>query len=402
MEPTLCPSCGQKTPSEYSFCEQCEKQVRCLNPECKQKLVAGKSICLYCGAAILLPTSNRGNSFQRFVEQKGEDYKEEIKIDMTDHAVSELAPFIAGQIVPRGGQRQTFGANDGNHGRTRSLPGAAPPAMDFQDGDHSDSHQDEGEVLESKTADSKFVTTYKFFEKDGEKLVLLEKDFKGSSFKEQVRRFIVLYTAEYFRNFNKPVPNADNYLQAAKKANVYNSKNFTPYFNRAAKEFLTELSEGYKLNNSGETELQTIVSEMQNAKSPAGHPYWEQKASTTTAKPIRFGKDDEAKVQKWLQDDVNLGKLQIGDLKKGLDYLLVGIWILTEHLKKEKAVRWLDAYQYLKRKFTTIKATSTAVSLALSKPNASKYIVKTDDSLYLNSDGKAVVEKWVNDGIIKR
>jgi hypothetical protein len=406
----LCPSCNLAASRGFNFCENCEAQLNCLNPDCGKSLVAGKTICLYCGMAVAATGtnySNHGNSFFRFVEQKGEDLTERISIDMTDHAVSELAPFIAGQIVPRGSNgRNTLRSNDENEHRIRTLLGddnGATQPDSFQDVSDFNYAQQVSDPSSAPQVDIDSSVQpngaeYKVFERDGDKLVAIEKDFKGSNFKDQLRRFLVLFASEYGRIFRKPVPNAKDFQQAAKQASLYNPKIHATYFKAAAKEFLTELSEGYKLNNDGEKEFKKIVGEMRD-DTKSGFAYWEQSGSGSGKAPVRFGKDDEAKVVGWTVDEVELGKLEIGDLKKALDTLLVGIWILTVKLQKEKAVRWVDAHQYLKRKFTTIKATGNAISIALGKPASAKYVVKAGDTLYLNSEGKTLVENWIANGL---
>lgn len=399
METTLCPTCNSATSIAFNFCENCEAQINCLNTDCTKPLVPGKSICLYCGTSIvaLSTKDNRGNSFSRYVEQTGEDYKEEIKIDMTDHAVSELAPFIAGQIVPRGPNGQPKHLRPG--GKLEQQPASLPSYSEPENGFEPNTVDEQNAPEEIEVNPAASAQDYKVFEKDNGKLVAIEKDFKGSNFKEQLRRFVVLFTAAHISNFQKPVPGAKDYQQAAKQANLYNPKVHAPYFNATAKQFLTELSDGYKLNNDGEKELKKIINEMQSSSTASGFAYWEQNPSASAKAPVRFGKEDEAKVVGWIQDEVDLGKLQIGDLTKALDTLLVGIWILTVKLDKERAVRWVDVNQYLKRKFTTIKATGNAMSQVLGKSTSAKYIVKTGDLLYLNSEGKTLVEKWVSSGL---
>lgn len=394
METITCPSCKYATSSELNFCENCENQITCLNPECKNPLRAGKTICLFCGHSILPRNKEtQSNTFTRYRKQEGQDFVEEIKINMTDHAVSELAPFVTGHIIPRdSGYQDKYSRID--NGNERQIASASE--NDNVNYSEENNQQQEHNIpsKDSEKEKNNSSISHKCFEKDGEQLVPIEKDFKGSNLKEQLRRFILLYTSEYFYNFQKPVPSLENYQKAAKRTNIYVPKIYSTYLNQIVKEYLTHLSEGYKLNNTGEKELQKTISEIENESISSGYPYWERSV-TIPAKPVRFSKDDEAKIKMWVKDEVELGKLQIGDLKKGLEYALVGIWILTIHLEKEKAVRWIDVYRYLKEKFTTIKATPNAFTIALSKSTSTKYIVKTDDKLYLNSDGKNLVEKWI-------
>jgi hypothetical protein len=398
MEKITCHSCGEGTSSEFSFCEHCQIQVICLNKECLKPLVLGKSICLYCGQPLMIiDKQTQSNTFTRYRKQEGQDFEEEIKINMTDHAVTELAPFVAGQIIPRDSRYP----DSPPRFRTVNEKQLTSPLADNND-DYSDAEYNAGDEepaesdldLESSEATQNAKSSaYKYFEKNGEKMVVKEKDFKGKDRKEQQKRFLLLYTAAYFHYFQKPVPPKDEYRKAAKAVNLYNHKNFTTYLNLVTGKFMFSLTEGFKLNTSGEKEVERIIKEIENEQVKAGYPYWERTSQPT--KQLRLTKEDKSKITKWVESEVNLGKLQIGDLKKGLDYALVGIWILTVHLKKEKAVRWIDVYYYLKEKFTTIKATPNAFVLALRGSNADEYIVKTGDLLYLNSQGIKKVEKWI-------
>ncbi len=99
-----CPYCSAGTSSEYNFCIACELQIKCIDPNCNKMLIAGKGKCFGCGQAIAVTTkesSKQLNKYVRDVKQNGKNYEEHIELSVTDHAVSELAPFIGAEMMPR-------------------------------------------------------------------------------------------------------------------------------------------------------------------------------------------------------------------------------------------------------------------------------------------------------------
>src|SRR5262249_36152247 len=157
---------------------------------------------------------------------------------------------------------------------------------------------------------------------------------------------------------------------------------------------ITQLSEGFKLNPKGEKEVKRIIANMEDEKADAGFAYWEKSVSAPTKK-TRLRADDLSKIKEWAQGEVDLEKLNVRDLKTGLDYALVAIWIVTTRLKKVKAVRWSDAYYYFKERYTTISATPNAFRKALISPSNEKYFGKSDELFYLKTEGESIVKDMI-------
>lgn len=104
MSSTLtCPFCSDETPSEHNFWIFCDQQIKCLNPDCGKKLVPGKAFCFSCGQTIAkIPAAQaQPNKYIRNVKQSGKTYEEHTEFSLSDHAVSEIAPFVVGQMMSR-------------------------------------------------------------------------------------------------------------------------------------------------------------------------------------------------------------------------------------------------------------------------------------------------------------
>ena len=87
----------------YNFCSNCDKQIRCLNPECRVNLKAGKAFCLVCGTPTkeipnLLSTSSQQTINSLYIEENFSETtaSRTIKAEVSDSAVVYLADTIAG------------------------------------------------------------------------------------------------------------------------------------------------------------------------------------------------------------------------------------------------------------------------------------------------------------------
>lgn len=397
MSSIVCPSCQSETPSEYNFCTSCDKQTRCLNNDCNKPLIAGKTFCFGCGQSIVaLNNTNQPNRFIRKVSQRGDDYDEYTEVTASDHAVSELAPYVGGQMPLRPVQKRINTVqnqdNNSNAGNSHSQQFAEieqhqqsqlPPAVD----------EPQQEV--NTTADTKTQTT-KYFVKDGETLVLTHKDFKGKKWAEQQRRFILLFVDAYIRCFGKPLPSKDLIDSVAKKAKVFDSSNFTRYVGQICSKEITEISSGLTITTDGEKELKKIIEEIENDSIPEGFPYWERTANSTR-KRESLSNDDKNRIAGWAKEEVNLGNFDIRNIKDSIEYGMLALWIITVSLKKEQTVRRIEAYNYLKSKFPTVTVSPEAFSSALKSKSNQKYIqASDDDKYYLSVEGQKKVESWIS------
>lgn len=390
MSSTLtCPFCSTETSSEYNFCIFCNQQTRCLNPECGKHLVPGKSFCFTCSQPISKTSTlqTQQNKYVRDVEQTGKNYKEHTEFTFSDHAVSEIAPFIAGQIISRPQRLSSPGTLN------QSVP-LQQPIVSLNDVLPEAEVPQLPEAIERQPLDSHQAGAAKYFERDSEHLVATVKDFKGSTWAEQQKRFILLYASAYHRFFGQPVPDKEHFKKAAERASILDSSNFTRYLGEAIRTYLNEIGGGFKLNQDGEKEVKIILARIENDNVSAGTKYWERNTTSNT-KRHRVSKEDKLRLEEWAKEEVDLGSLKVRDIKSARDYALVSLWLLTIKLRKANAIRWNDAYYYFKEKFTTISVEAISFSRAISKPINEKYFRKTGDLYFLSSEGHQKVEGWL-------
>ena len=397
MSNIVCPACKSQTPSEYNFCTSCDKQVRCLNNNCNKLLIAGKAFCFGCGQLLVaLNNTNQPNKFIRKVSQRGDDYDEYTEVTASDHAVSELAPYVGGQIPFRPIQKRIHTVqsqdNSSNAGNSHSQQfGEIEQHQQSQLPPSVDEPQQEANI----TTDNKNQTS-KYFVKDGETLVTTHKDFKGKRWAEQQRRFILLFVDAYIKYFGKPLPSKDLIESVAKKAKVFDGSNFTKYVGQVCSREITEISNGLTITADGEKEIRKIIEEIENDSIPEGHKYWER-TSTSSGSRERLNKEDKSRISAWTLEVVNLGNLDIRTIKDSADYGMLALWIITVCLKKEQTVRRIEAYNYLKIKFPTVTVSPEAFSRALMSSSNQKYIqASDDDKYYLSPEGQKKVESWIN------
>jgi hypothetical protein len=182
----VCPFCNANTPTEYNFCIGCNQQIKCLNSVCNQKLLPGKDFCFQCGQPTSRAAIPQGysNKYIRTVKQVGKKYEEHTEFSVSDHAVSELAPFIVGQMVlSRQPQKNQFSV-------TSSIPTATlQPKATLQSSSEVPQLPANGSD-QNPSLDVNDIFAERYFEKDGEYLVVNVKDFKGKNWADQQRRFI--------------------------------------------------------------------------------------------------------------------------------------------------------------------------------------------------------------------
>jgi hypothetical protein len=306
---------------------------------------------------------------------------------MSDHAVSEVAPFIVGQIMSRP-QRITYPSASNPPTPSQQL------SLDLNGSSLEIETPQLPEATASPIVETHSVGAAQYFERDGDYLVATIKDFKGTTWADQQKRFILLYASAYNQIFGQLVPDKEHFKKAAERASILDPSNFTKYLSEATRTYLSEIGGKFKLNHDGEKEVKTILARIEDDNIGSGNRYWERSTSSSTRRQ-RFNKDDKTKVQEWAQEEVDLGSLNVRDIRQAKDYALVSLWILTTHLNKAEAVRWNDAYYYFREKFTTLSVQTDAFSRALSKPENDRYFRKAGELFYLTSEGQQKVEGWV-------
>lgn len=390
MSTIICPSCNEETSSEHNFCTTCDKQIKCLNSTCNKLLIKGKTFCFNCGQSInAITTQNQPNKYiRRLQDGKYEEYEE---FNVSDHAVTELAPFIVGRMNVRSQQR-THPIKNIDNSFERKIE------EDQQLDEREEPLQLAANEIKTDTIANDNETS-KYFRIDGEVLVSIHKDFKGTTWAEQQKRFVILYTWAYNKIFNKPVPNKEHFKTVAQSASVYDRFKFPSYLEAILKKELSSTSTGYILSSDGEKEVKKILEEIENVNVKEGKKYWDRN-SATNDKRERLKADDKKRIESWVSETVELGQLEIRNISSPTDYALLALWILTIHLKKQETVRRLDAYYYLKSKYPSVSASSSNFSRAMSSSAAKKFIkASDDDKYYLTTDGQTLVENWINGSV---
>ncbi len=390
----ICQYCENETQSQFNFCSKCYSQIKCIN--CGAKIFNGSPICLQCGTALVakMATGKSNNIYTRHVKKDGENYEEDVRFELTDESVEKIAPFIVRQTMPneksyRGSLQEGKGKSSHNDvSEYEDLTDISEEKDDLGENQNSSSS---GSVTKSKG----IITQY--FKNDNGNIVAIENDFRGKTWSEQQKNFIILYTKAHLEIMGKPLPDREIVREAAKRLNLLDSNNFSTYFTKTSAQYMTELSNGFELNTKGNKEFENIIKLMLDEKSGPGFAY-AGRPSSGASKKARISSEEKSTVDSWLTDEVNLGKLDVRNVKSGRDAALLALWILTIKLGKVKAAPIYILLYYLNKKFTTISVTQAAISKAITQSkDADKYFQKNnEDEYFLSTIGQKMVEDWVS------
>jgi len=401
-ETTRCQFCGQSTPNKYNFCVQCKQQTKCL--ECKSELVPGADFCFVCTKPIFVrPVANQApNQYEREAKKEGDNYEEKIKFALSDNSVVAIAPFIIGQIMPDANALTLAPPPS-------SLPEATTEDTSFVDvtgkkessaGTSSETAGANGSVdsappaPEPTKADS---SLRRFFRQDGNLLIPIRNDFKGKSWSEQQRNFVLVYAKAHQDILGKGVPDKNQFKLSGTKLSLIDIRNFPTYLSKVMVSSFVEIGGCFELNESGEAEVIKIVNLMLDEKSEPGFAYWSRTPSTSSLQRSRLSQGEKSKAEKWAGESVDLGSLNIIDVSGARDYALVAVWLLIYHLKKAETIKWNEAHIYLTTKFPATSVTGQAFSKAMALKDNEKFFTKSGEgAFYLTSAGKQLVEDWVS------
>ena len=225
-------------------------------------------------------------------------------------------------------------------------------------------------------------------------------DFKGKNWKQQQRRFIVLYVWAYNEILGRPVPSKVNITEAAKKAsNIYDVSNIRKYYEEVANEFfLSTEGQGLELSPRGFQFVEEILTEIENPSVDEGFVYWKGTIKPT-AKRSRKSNKDEQEVNKWVDESVDIGSFDVRSLSSGVQWAMFALWSITKHLEVASAVKPTMALQYLIKKYRTVPVKQKAFSMALLRNNH-KFHKTADGSYYLTPQAQREVESWIKEGTV--
>jgi hypothetical protein len=414
MEILACQHCGDDTPARFNFCVSCEKQIRCLDPDCKESVYPGKEMCLGCGKPLVVKVAANQNSnhLVRKVKQTRTSYEEHTELSVSDVAVGTLAPlFGAGHFMPPPKQpfeipKRPIVNTPGKQGNLFALAAGNQEGGPANGGDKEGTDEEESrdETQEQQNTSAKddepkgqqTGAPVKFFEVHDGVLVANTKDFKGQSWAEQQNNFLALYLNAHYVAFNKPVPNSEHLRTASELVGVIDKRNFSRHLEKFLNAYIMTVTGGIKLNNDGQIELQRVLALMGNKDSKPGMRYWSRTPAPAQSAP-RVSENDKAKVSGWLGDDVDLGQLDIRMLKSPSDYVLLTLWIITKHLGKAEAITSGEAFTYLISKYNTVSIEPGQFRVAF-KNNKGKLfnLNKSNNTWFLTPEGEERVKSWVS------
>lgn len=205
-----CQYCGAELDERYNFCLNCNHQVKCTN--CEQMLVRDKSICFVCGQPLASETTVQ-RSFNEFTLEENQTETSAhrlIKGRFSDEAFGHAAALLGG--VTR--SRPVAPPYASAHRQPALTPLGTAEEQVPEQTNESFSQQEptpQGTLATEEQDGSDKSRALKFFRPHGEnEIIPTEVDFKGQNWKEQQRRFIVLYVWAYSEIMGRPVPSKTN------------------------------------------------------------------------------------------------------------------------------------------------------------------------------------------------
>ncbi len=390
VEQVVCPSCGLETPSEYNFCVTCNKQVRCLNAGSGKMLIAGKSVCFGCGKPIESAGQEANlTTLVRRTKRRGENYDDLFELKTTQEVAIALAGGLLNHVLNSAAQRP-FSPT-----KQTGTPAAniSPAITDGLFAGQADFDVPPEEVSNTPPQTPSTSGASNYFTRDGAHLLKMGWDYKGSSWADQQRRFLLLYTSAYVQEFQESVPDLDHFKAVAEEAKIIDKINFNRYLKGLIGKELTKKSDGYILSYDGIKTVERILEEMSAPGAKAGYDYTKQTPSDGKEKRRLSDKEKDV-VEEWTAEKVELGKLEIRVIEQARDYAMVALWMLQVYLKKREAFLWNEAYLYITKCSSHVKATPEAFSRALANPNNKDYFGCADGHYFLTPKAQEIVEGW--------
>lgn len=395
-----CQYCGTDLDDKYNFCLNCNRQVKCLN--CREVLVRDKMICLICGQPLVSQTGAQGqvNEFTLEEDRTESSAHRRISGRFTDEAFGNAAALFGGLTQSRNVDPHPTSS------RQKPLTPIGGPPLE-QSSEHADEFSDQRDSLrtqETFTPDERNGSdrsrALKLFRQHGDNdIIPTQIDFKGESWKEQQRQFVILYVWAYNEILGHPVPSEENVFAAAKRVTVYDVNNTRRYYREFANEYLLSTDQGLELNTRGFQLVEEIVGEIEGSPEEEGFVYWKG-TSKSGAKRSAGSKKAQEEVDDWVNKAVDIGDFDIRELRSARELGMFAIWSITKRPNLAPAVKPRMAYQYLTKKYTTVPVGQQAIVNAMGRNN-SKFQRTADGSYYLTSQAQREVEAWIEAGTVE-
>lgn len=377
-----CPYCNSISPEQYNFCINCEIQIKCL--QCGSLLVANKSRCLSCGKRI--EEADTGSaSINRFtLEEKSTSKSSYRKIEghLSDNAFGQAASLFGG--LPQTRPSSSHQPRIIHEASRLALPNSHPVITETDSSFEESKGGDEAITVTPEMPPSHHTSmpidrAQRYFDLDSDsELIARMSDFKGVNKQEQQKRFMILYVWAYALILGKPEPSKKIILAALSKKGFSDSNSFK-HFSSIENKYFSKAGGGYRINLDGEKEVNRILNEIEN-DSIRGFQDWDK--VKPRERSARLNKDISERIDRWVDMPVDINNFDVRKLKKASNYALFTIWVLTSRLKVEKAVKPVEIFNYLKRKYAHVPVTQKTINAALARPYNASVIEKTSDGGY--------------------
>lgn len=159
------------------------------------------------------------------------------------------------------------------------------------------------------------------------------------------------------------------------------------------KRYIIDSSEGFKLNKDGEIQVQKIIADIEN-EDIKGYDYLKPSNGSSSAKTPKLSSKAQSELKEWSTEDVDLGSLDINEIKSTKQWALIALWIITIHLGKTDKIYWNQTYYFLKEKYDNFRVQKNVFRSTMSKYSKS-YFGKNDGKYYLTQQGQKLVEGWI-------
>jgi len=233
----------------------------------------------------------------------------------------------------------------------------------------------------------------RYFDLDGDSdIVARMSDFKGKNKQEQQKRFMLLYIWAYQEIFRKPAASKKDVLTATRKKGILD-KNCYGYFDSIESKYLSKGETGYKVNLDGDKEVKRILAEIED-DSVRGFQDWDK--ARPRDKQARMNKEIDERINSWVDVSVDINGFDLRKLKKPTNYAMFAIWVITKNIEGIKALKPVEVFNYLKRKYTSVPVTQSSITKALKRPyNASTFEKTSDGGYYLTQEAERTVASWI-------
>jgi hypothetical protein len=352
-----CPSCSSNIDDDsLNFCPTCEKQVKCLNKECRAILKSNNSICLTCGEKV--KNSNDSSTFNTLnidTTQEGNAFSQKIAVRATDASVGHLSSIVMPLINANRGtgniQQRPMSSSIGNR---PSLPANTIEAQvkNFSENQATKTQEDiEALTQEAILIDDEVLikSIEEYFRIEDANNPLIQDAFRKIDFcdikKTKRGKFTntVLFYLLACELSNIDAPQQGQIFKLLDKEKLLDRNQKAFFAETIVPEYLTkEQNGGYRLHFKGKEKLRAVLNEIYNPI-PSNNI---KKVSGVSRKSTSVTKVNPT-VHSWIENTKDIDKLSTSKITTSLDWALFTAYLLTKHLKLVETFSPGNAYEYI-------------------------------------------------------